>query len=574
MHQGYADGGMLIAGDLCLWTMADSYLLSSRLNGDTMKRLSAFLFCSCYLLSVFSQQPLPPDKIYGELFTDIQMAKIFPDGKTFVDCIPKKDPVVIVADYKRIKSNPAIRFSLKLFVDENFFIPVDPAGDYQTGAGEDASTHIKSLWKVLKREADQPVTGSSLLPLPYSYIVPGGRFREIYYWDSYFTMLGLKESHEYEIMENMIKNFAFLINTYGHIPNGNRSYYLGRSQPPFFSLMVGLLAEVKGDSIYKTYMPAMEKEYQYWMEGAAKLKPGQAHRHVVKLKDGTVLNRYWDDSDVPRQESYVQDVETASASGNNKLNTYKHLRAGAESGWDFSSRWFKDAKHLTTIQTTDIIPVDLNCLLYSLEINLAKAKSLNRDEIFSNELLKKAARRKIAILKYGWNKTLNFFTDYNFKSNTPDTIITAAGLYPLFALLATTEQASQVMIKTKGSLLKDGGIVTTNNITGEQWDSPNGWAPLQWIAVKGLENYNYKEMAKDIATRWIAINDKVFKATGRMMEKYNVLDTHLEAGGGEYPGQDGFGWTNGVYLKLISMYAVKEEKKSIQKVSLREVAEK
>jgi alpha,alpha-trehalase len=138
--------------------------------------------------------------------------------------------------------------------------------------------------------------------------------------------------------------------------------------------------------------------------------------------------------------------------------------------------------------------------------------------------------------------------------------------------LATPNQADLVMIKTKSHLLKVGGIVTTNNLTGEQWDAPNGWAPLQWIAIKGLENYHYKEPAKDIATRWIAINEKVFKETGKMMEKYNVLDTHLEAGGGEYPGQDGFGWTNGVYLKLISIYAPKEEKKIIEKVSVREVA--
>ncbi len=505
------------------------------------------------MLTGFGQQPLPPDKIYGELFTDIQMSKIFPDGKTFVDCVPKKDPAVIVADYKKIKSNPAIRFSLELFVKENFALPVNPASSYQTDTQEDVATHIRKLWKVLKRDADKKLIGSSLLPLPNSYIVPGGRFREIYYWDSYFTMLGLQESHEYEIMENMIKNFAYLIQTYGHIPNGNRTYYLGRSQPPFFSLMVSMLAEIKGDAVYKTYLPAMEKEYNYWMEGAGSLKPGEAHRRVVKLKDGTVLNRYWDDSDVPRQESYSQDVETTIKSGRDKISMYHHLRAGAESGWDFSSRWFKDAKNLTTIQVTDIIPVDLNCLLYGLEINLAKATSLNK-EGRSDEFLKKAAMRKSAILKYGWNSKVNFFTDYNFNNNTADTIITAAGLYPLFMKLATTEQAEKVMSKTKATLLKDGGIVTTNNLTGQQWDAPNGWAPLQWIAVKGFENYNFKEPARDIATRWISINEKVFKATGKMMEKYNVLDTHLEAGGGEYAGQDGFGWTNGVYLKLKSLY--------------------
>lgn len=519
-----------------------------------MKRLALLFLFITYFFPLFAQPILTPDKIYGQLFTDVQTAKIFPDGKTFVDCVPKKDPAAIVADYMKLKNNPAVRYSLKMFVETNFTLPTNPAGDYQTNSNEDAATHIKNLWKTLKRDADKKIAGSSLLPLPYSYIVPGGRFREIYYWDSYFTMLGLQESGEIEIMENMIKNFAFLIETYGHIPNGNRTYYLSRSQPPFFSMMVSLLAEVKGESVYKTYLPAMEKEYKYWMEGSGNLIPGQASKRVVKLKDGTVLNRYWDDNPIPRQESYAQDVETTEKSHRNKTEMYTHLRAGAASGWDFSSRWFSDAKNITTIQTTDIIPVDLNCLLYRLEMNIAKGKMINKDEILSNEFVKKAEKRKLAILKYGWNSRLNFFTDYNFKKNSADTIITPAGLFPLFVKVATELQAGKVSATTKEKLLKDGGLITTNNTTGQQWDAPNGWAPLQWVAIKGLENYNRKELAADIANRWISLNDKVFKATGKMMEKYNVLDTHLQAGGGEYPGQDGFGWTNGVYLKLVSIY--------------------
>lgn len=519
-----------------------------------MKKLLLLLLFNSCIGFVYAQQILTPDKIYGQLFTDVQMAKIFPDGKTFVDCIPKKDPSAIVSDYQKLKNNPAVRYSLKLFVEENFILPSNPATNYQADSNENAAMHIKNLWNVLKREADKKITGSSLLPLPYSYIVPGGRFREIYYWDSYFTMLGLQESGEYEIIENMIKNFAFLIGTYGHIPNGNRTYYLSRSQPPFFSLMVSLLAEVKGEGVYLTYLPAMEKEYRYWMEGAGNLRPGQASNRVVRLKDGVILNRYWDDNPSPRQESYAQDVETTEKSLRDKPEMYTHLRAGAASGWDFSSRWFRDAKSITTIQTTDIIPIDLNCVLYHLEMNIAKGRLLKKDQVIANEFLKKAANRKQAILKYGWNVRVNFFTDYNFKKNTPDTMITAAGLFPLFVKVASQPQGAKVATVTKEKLLKEGGIITTNNASGQQWDAPNGWAPLQWISISGLENYNQKKLAADIADRWLRLNDKVFKSTGKMMEKYNVLDTHLEAGGGEYPGQDGFGWTNGVYLKLRSVY--------------------
>lgn len=513
------------------------------------------LCCSLYFfMRAPAQQVLAPDQIYGQLFTDVQTAKIFPDGKTFVDCIPKREPKSIMADYGRLKNNPNVRYSLKLFVEANFNLPVNPATTYQSNNTEDAATHIRNLWKVLRRNADTNIKGSSLLPLPLPYIVPGGRFREIYYWDSYFTMLGLQESGESGMMQNMINNFAYLIETYGHIPNGNRTYYLGRSQPPFFSLMVSLLAEVKGDSIYKTYLPAMKKEYSYWMEGAATLQRGQAYKRVVKLPDGAILNRYWDEVDAPRQESYLQDVETTEKSHRSKSDMYHHLRAGAASGWDFSSRWFKDAKNITTIQTTDIVPVDLNCLLYGLEMNIAKAALITQDKALADTFTKKAAARKAAVLQYTWNSRVNFFTDYNFSTRSADTMITAAGSFPLFMQVATPVQAGKVAAIISSKLLKEGGVVTTNNNTGQQWDAPNGWAPLQWVAIKGLENYHLTTLAANIAQRWLALNDKVFKATGKMMEKYNVLNTHLDAGGGEYPGQDGFGWTNGVYLKLTALY--------------------
>ena len=126
-------------------------------------------------------------------------------------------------------------------------------------------------------------------------------------------------------------------------------------------------------------------------------------------------------------------------------------------------------------------------------------------------------------------------------------------MFPLFVNIATKEQAAVSVQTFKNNLLKPGGVATTNNKTGQQWDSPNGWAPLQWVAVKGLLNYGEKELAKTAAERWISINEKVYAATGKMMEKYNVEDITKEAGGGEYPGQDGFGWTNGVYLAMKNM---------------------
>ncbi|CAF3977711.1 unnamed protein product, partial [Rotaria sp. Silwood1] len=248
------------------------------------------------LMVLASAQPSAPDNIYGQLFKDVQLQKIFTDSKTFADCTAKRKVADILRDYKAQKQNTD--FDLKKFVSETFDLPKDlPALNY-IRQEKDIVAHINNLWSVLTRKPDVKQEGSSLLPLPYSYVVPGGRFKEMYYWDSYFTMLGLKE------------------NTYGHIPNGTRTYYLGRSQPPFFSLMIDLLASVKGDIVYKTYLPQLQKEYNYFMLSAAKLNDGEAFRYVVKTKDGDVLNRYWDDMDVPRQESYAEDVATADKACN------------------------------------------------------------------------------------------------------------------------------------------------------------------------------------------------------------------------------------------------------------------
>ena len=548
-----------------------------------MRKLLLLLCCqfSIYLL-LHSQQPATPDKIYGELFHEVQMNRVFPDGKTFVDCTPKRDPKNIMEDYASSKNMST--FDLKKFVADNFEMPISPVTNYQTDTTESITSHIKKLWKILYRPADisSPAgekwerAGSSLLPLPYPYIVPGGRFREIYYWDSYFTMLGLKESGEFEMIENMVKNFAFLVQQYGHIPNGNRSYYLGRSQPPFFAAMVNLLAEIKGDSIYKTYLPALEKEYKFWMQGSSAISPGQSFKRVVKLKDGTILNRYWDDIPAPRQESYREDIETANAvlksvekisktghaaPAKHREKVYRHLRAGAESGIDFSSRWFSDNKNLVTIHTTDFIPPDLNALLYNLEMTISKAKMIQRDEIFSNSYRRKAMQRQKAINKYCFNEMSGYYYDYDISRQLKTMAVTPGGMYPFFFF--ENKHGRNIidkMVKTiKNNLLKPGGIATSVFNTGEQWDAPNGWPPLQWMTIGGLEKVGQTELAKDIAQRWIKLNVRVYKETGKLMEKYDVADINRLAGGGEYPSQDGFGWTNGVLLKLIAMYGMPQE---------------
>ena len=523
-----------------------------------MKRIYILVLTGLFVLSLFSQKTaLAPDKLYGQLFIDVQLKSVFPDSKTFVDCIPKSTPEQIVNKYKILKSDSISKNTFIQFIADNFKTPENSLPNYQTVKSEPVEDHIHDLWKVLERKPDKKINGSSLLPLPYSYIVPGGRFREIYYWDSYFTMLGLQQSGEWGVIENMINNFSYMIQTYGHIPNGNRTYYLSRSQPPFFSLMINLLAEKKGNKIYSQYLSSLEKEYAYWMDKTA------ATKHVVILPDGLVLNRYYDSDSIPRQESYREDYklannqsEKAGKADQKKVFSLmcRNLRSGAESGWDFSSRWFADGKNISTIRTTDILPVDLNCLMFHMEMTLAHAYKVSGKTTLYTLFLEKANARKSAINKYCWNKKEHWFVDYDFVLKKQSAELTAAGISPLFFNIADRSQALEVETTIMHQFLKSGGIVTTLKTTGQQWDAPNGWAPLQWIAIKGLENYNCKTSAKEIASRWIKLNVKVYLRTGKLMEKYNVENTTLDAGGGEYTGQDGFGWTNGVLLKLISIY--------------------
>ncbi|HEY8784627.1 MAG TPA: alpha,alpha-trehalase TreF [Mucilaginibacter sp.] len=509
------------------------------------------------LAIVFSfahSQILTPRQLFPGLFEAVQLSDIFPDSKTFVDATPKRDPALIMKDYADQKNKPG--FDLKKFVDDNFILP----GTHNNGFKSDISAgilkHIDTLWQVLYRRHDTVSKYSSLLPLPNDFIVPGGRFRETYYWDSYFTMLGLQESHKTKIIQNMIGNFAYLIDTYGFIPNGTRTYYLTRSQPPFFSMMLDLLAKDAGEQVMVKYQPELLKEYAFWMRGAGKLRPGQAYRNVVKMPGGEVLNRYWDDSDKPREESFKKDLNAATLTNQKPAEFYRNIRAAAESGWDFSTRWLDTTGKLETIRTVFIVPVDLNCLLYHLELSVAKSYQLQGNDIKYRLYLTKALLRKKAILKYCWSEKNGWFMDYNWKLKHITPNETLAGVFPLEFNIADKKQADKEAVALKTRFLKHGGLVTTLKRSGQQWDSPNAWAPLQYMAIDGLNNYHQNSLARSIAISWIRTNIDVFNTTGKLMEKYNVLDTGLKAGGGEYPLQDGFGWTNGVLLNLLNHYHI------------------
>ncbi len=521
--------------------------------------LSLCLGGALALPAVASATPQSPQELFKGLFVAVQTARLYPDGKTFVDAVPKASPAVILARFRAIE--PASPEALRRFVAANFTLPASGAAPTpQTGPARPARgrvpivRHIDALWSVLTRTTRSVPRYSSLLALPEPYVVPGGRFREMYYWDSYFTMLGLMQSGRTDLTRDMVGDFAYLIDTYGHVPNGTRSYYLSRSQPPFFYAMVGLLNTADPAAADARYLPQLRREYAFWMRGARGLRPSEAHRRVVMMPDGSLLNRYWDDADTPRDESYREDTDLARRSGRKPDVVYRDLRAAAESGWDFSSRWFADGRSLTTIDTTDIVPIDLNSLLYGLERAIGAGCVQSGDKACAAEFSHRAALRRAAINRYLWDAGGGVYRDYQWVKAAAVPRVSAAMLYPLFVGLADEAQAASVAAVVSRDLLKPGGLVTTPYDTGQQWDAPNGWAPLQWIGVAGLRRYGAAPLAETIACRWMWNVDRVYAGTGKLEEKYDVLDTARPGGGGEYPLQDGFGWTNGVMLQLMALY--------------------
>jgi alpha,alpha-trehalase len=498
--------------------------------------------------------PAPPSIEYGTFYRDVELSSIFPDSKTFPDLIPATTPSNIVLDYNAVKAMPG--FDLAAFVNQYFSGPTPPGPTVNpASAAQPMLDYIESLWPVLSQSTMTVAPYSTLLPLPYSYVVPGGRFREVYYWDSYFTMLGLEQDGRHDLALGMLKNFAYEIDNYGHIPNGNRSYYLSRSQPPFFALMVALIAQHDGEQTYVTYLPELQAEFDYWMRGETDVLPGRAVGHVVRLLDGTVLNRYWDERRAPRDESYAEDVRTASQTSRPAVVVWQNLRAAAESGWDFSSRWLADGKTLSTVQTLALLPPDLNSLLVRLEETLSKAYRLNGNADMAAYYGQRAEARVDAIQRLMWDPDDGVFTDYLWRAEKTTRKVTAATMLPMFLKVSSVEEARTIADTVSSKLLETGGLATTLVNSGQQWDAPNGWAPLQWIAVQAFTNYGYNDLAQTVATRWVRKNIAGYEQEGKLVEKYNVTTTGGDAGGGgEYATQIGFGWTNGVLVALTALY--------------------
>jgi alpha,alpha-trehalase len=518
------------------------------MNRALLAAIAALLVCAPAYADAL---PPSPQEEFGELFVRVQSERLFADSKTFADAEPRQTPDAIQAAYRA--AGPLDRAGLTAFVAAHFDMPDVSAHPAAALSPLPLKAHIAALWNVLLRPPSHPAPGSSALAFEFPHVVPGGRFRELYYWDSYFTALGLMRDGHADVVGDMVAGFADLIARYGHIPNGTRSYYLSRSQPPVLFLMVGLLNPQDPAQAYAKWLPALRAEHAYWMDGEASLDAGAASRHLVRLADGSLLNRYWDARATPRDEAYAEDVALAKRTRRPAAEVYRDIRAAAESGWDFSSRWFADGRRPETIETTAIVPVDLNSLLYGLEQAIAMGCERAGDNACEREFTQRALARRAAIDRYLWNAAAGRYFDYQWQRGVPTRRLSAATLYPLFVGAASAAQAKAVSRVAVRRLFRPGGLVTTERHTGQQWDAPNGWAPLQWIAVEGLARYGASGDARQLACRWLHTVERTYSAEHRLVEKYDV-EEHKPGGGGEYPLQDGFGWTNGVTRALLDLY--------------------
>lgn len=518
-----------------------------------------------------------PDKQYGDLFYAVQESEMFIDSKTFCDAFPVQGmtPAQITQEYLRRKDKPG--FDIKFFVEEFYEVPDYVHENHAAPKGMPITTHISSMWDVLAQPPSENM--GSLIGLRNKSYKPGKRFSETFYWDSYFTMLGLAESGKWDEIEGMVENFSDLIHQYGHIPNGTRTYLMTRSQPPLFAAMVNLLAEYKGEQAYVKYLPAMLREYKFWMRGKGSLHvegaEGDASRRVVRMprdfddsdQQYAFLNRHYDACGTPRQEAYKEDIETLALA--ERYNTtifpvdaahlFRSIRGMAEWGWDMTSRGMADAQNLHTANTLDIVPVDLNCHLFTLEQTIAKAFAIKAyrylpDSVQDNPYIAQATlyeslaeQRKRAINKYCWDEERQIYCDYNFKTQMTTPVDSAAALTPLFVGAAEPDKALATAVRMQQDFLSKGGLRTTLHKTEQQWDGEMGWAPLQVMAITGLRKYGHYDFAQNIRDNWVSMIEEVYALTGEIFEKYNVANREI-GGGGEYVVQPGFGWTNGSYL--------------------------
>ncbi|CCG81098.1 Putative uncharacterized protein [Taphrina deformans PYCC 5710] len=574
----------------------------------------------------------------GALLQDIQLAAPYDDSKTFVD-LPTIRPVQDVLNAYQNLSRPITNNTqLQSFLSENFgavgletgavnsTLSTDPTflSHVNSSIVADFVRQIVDIWPDLTRQVVNTTLcagcDSSFIPPSRPFVVAGGRFREVYYWDSFFILEGLlrTKGNYTQIAKNTIENFLDFIDQFGFVPNGGRKYYLNRSQPPLLANMIQIYIQNTNDtSILPRAVPALLKEQAFYEASA------------VRLNASTVLYRY---NNQPRPESYLEDYETANnrsyISGNgttfaasaldNRTQAllYQNLASAAESGWDFSSRWLTDPTvavrdsgfPLRSVNTIEIVPVDLQAIQYSNARLISSFYSMLGNTTAAHQWSLVATLRGQTLQMFNYNATLGAYFDYNLTSERQNTLnppsssngssqpfFSPAQFYPLAfgaarGLFDSDYDAVLQLYQPVVSQLDryPGGVAATNINTGQQWDQPNVWPPLQYILIKGLLEtlpdsrvgagdtgyQKVQDLALELAQRYVDSTYCTWRATGgshpalgisqlngsdpttngTMFEKYSNLATNAVGGGGEYSTVEGFGWSNGVLIWIADVF--------------------
>ncbi|XP_063835084.1 trehalase isoform X2 [Ostrinia nubilalis] len=556
---------------------------------------------------------LPPtcsSEIYchGPLLDTVQMAALFNDSKTFVDMKIKFSPNITMDHFKvmmkRTDSRPT-RAEIMEFVLKNFdpegsefeeWVPTDWKENPKFLRGiKDArlkqwAFELHKLWLELGRKMTNDVRDNpelySIIYVNNPIIVPGGRFREFYYWDSFWIIKGLLLSEMRDTARGMVSNFLDVVERIGFIPNGGRVYYAMRSQPPLLIPMVKLIMEDSGDiNFLKQHIHTLDKEFDFWINN---------HTVEIELQDGQIykLSRFIDQSQGPRPESYKEDVDSAKYfdTKDKKEELYAELKAAAESGWDFSSRWFilngtnKDLTHrnepvneyiyqltgqkqvggnLTNLKTRSIVPVDLNAIMCGNAQLMAEFHEKLENFAMAGYYRMIHGQYMEAIEKVLWHEDVGVWLDYSLESHRRRDYFYPSNIVPLWTGCYDKSRKEYFVSRVINYLDKvkvdifEGGVPVTYEHTGEQWDYPNAWPPSQYMFIMGLANTGVPEAmryADEIAAKWVRSNFEVWKQKSAMLEKYDATIFGGYGGGGEYVVQTGFGWTNGVIMALLDKY--------------------
>ena len=411
-----------------------------------------------------------------------------------------------------------------------------------------------------------------LLYLPHPYVVPGGRFNEMYGWDSYFTQVGLVRDNETVLAKNMVDNFLYQIDHYGKILNANRTYYLSRSQPPFLTQMIlNVYRKQRNISWLRATVPAIEKYYRFWIEEPHLTKQTGLSRYY-DLGDGPapeVLSGERDDKgrdhyDLVKDYYRTHDVKDYDLSqyydkGKDQLTDlfYKGDRSMRESGFDPSNRFGP-----FNIDIIHYDPVCLNSLLYLMETDTAEILRIIGRARQARVWTNRAEERRQRINRLMWDEQDGLYYDYNFAKKEVRRYPFVTTFYPLWVGVADKRQAARIVANLH-LFERPGGLLTSTNVTGSQWDAPFGWAPTEMIAIQGLRRYGYNREADRITANFLSMILKEFIQHNTIVEKYDVERRESEVSAGLKFGyksnEIGFGWTNAAFVELYAQLPEREK---------------